>query len=54
MQRKFQWLPALLIIWNLLDIAVHVALDMAEPWRIAGNVVGIVAALVVVFGVAKP
>lgn len=26
---------------------------MAEPWRIAGNIVGIFAALVVLFGVAK-
>jgi hypothetical protein len=27
---------------------------MAEPWRIAGNIVGIAAALVVWFGLAKP
>lgn len=53
-KRKIQWFPTLLILWNIIDIAVHVALDLAEPWRIAGNIVGIIAALVVVFGVAKP
>jgi hypothetical protein len=26
---------------------------MAEPWRIAGNIVGIAATLIVLFGVAK-
>lgn len=52
--RTIPWLPIFLILWNGLDIVVHVALDMAEPWRIAGNIVGIAAALIVVFGVAKP
>jgi hypothetical protein len=47
-------LPTLLVVWNIIDIAVHVAIDLAEPWRIAGNIVGIVAALIVLFGVAKP
>lgn len=51
---KIPWLATLLILWNILDIVVHVALDMAEPWRIAGNIVGIAAALIVLFGVAKP
>jgi hypothetical protein len=52
--KKFQWLPTLIILWNLLDIIVHVGLNMAEPWRIAGNIVGIAAALIVLFGIAKP
>jgi hypothetical protein len=52
--RKIPWFATLLILWNLLDIGVHVGLDMAEPWRIAGNIVGIAAALIVLFGVAKP
>lgn len=43
----------MLSLWNILDIVVHVAIDLAEPWRIAGNIVGIVAALLVAFGVAK-
>jgi hypothetical protein len=52
--QRFLWLPTLLIIWNLIDIAVHFAFNLAEPWRIAGNIVGIVAALIVLLGVAKP
>ena len=51
--RKFQWLPILLIAWNLFDIFVHVRADMVEPLRVTGNVVGIVAGLIVLFGVAK-
>jgi len=53
-KKRFQWLPVLIILWNVIDIAVHVGLNMAEPWRIAGNIVGIVAALIVLFGVVKP
>jgi hypothetical protein len=52
--RKIKWLPTLLIVWNLIDIIVHVGLNMAEPWRIAGNIVGIAAVLIVVLGFAKP
>ena len=51
--RKIQWLPILLIIWNIFDIAVHVAVDMVEPLRVTGNVVGIAAALIVLLGFAK-
>lgn len=54
LMQKIQWFPTLLILWNILDIVVHVALDMAEPWRIAGNIVGIAATLIVLLGVAKP
>jgi len=53
-KRQFPWLATLLIVWNVFDIAVHVAIDLAEPWRIAGNVTGIAAALIVLFGLAKP
>jgi hypothetical protein len=51
--KRFQWLPALLIIWNLIDLVLHVAIDMAEPLRITGNIVGIAAALIVLLGFAK-
>jgi len=51
--KRFQWLPTLIIFWNIIDIVVHVGLNMAEPWRIAGNIIGIVAALIVFFGMAK-
>lgn len=52
-KRNIRWFPILLILWNLLDIAVHVGLNMAEPYRIAGNAVGIAAALIVWFGLVK-
>lgn len=52
--RRIQWLPTALIIWNIIDIVIHVATDLAEPWRIAGNIIGIGAALIVMLGIAKP
>ncbi|NJO06297.1 MAG: hypothetical protein HC876_12665 [Chloroflexaceae bacterium] len=51
--KKFQWLPALIIIWNLIDIAIHIAVNEVEPLRITGNIIGITAALIVLFGVAR-
>ena len=51
--RKIQWLPILLIVWNILDIVVHVVLNLAEPLRIAGNVAALVAAVVVLLGLAR-
>lgn len=51
--RRIQWLPTLLIVWNILDIAIHIALNMVEPLRITGNIVGIAAALIVLFGLAR-
>ena len=52
--KRFQWLPTLIILWNIIDIVVHVSLNMAEPLRITGNIVGIAAALMVLLGIAKP
>jgi len=51
--RKIQWLPILLIVWNLLDMGVHIVVDMVEPLRIAGNIVGLIAAVVVLLGLVK-
>lgn len=51
--RTSRWFPAVLIVWNILDIVVHVALNLSEPWRVAGNVVAVVATLIVVFGIAR-
>lgn len=51
--RKLLWLPILLIAWNLFDIVVHVAVDMVEPLRVTGNIVGIVAALVILLANVK-
>lgn len=52
-ERKFQWLPILLIAWNIFDIAVHIRADMVEPLRMTGNLVAIAAALIVLLGFAK-
>lgn len=51
--KEIQWLPILLIIWNLFDIAVHVAANEVEPLRITGNIIGIVAALIILLGIAR-
>jgi F0F1-type ATP synthase membrane subunit a len=52
-EKRFQWLPALIILWNAIDLVLHVAIDMAEPLRISGNIVGIAATLIVLFGLPK-
>ncbi len=46
-QIKSNKLVTALLVWNLFDVILHVAINMAEPWRIAGNVVGIIAAILV-------
>lgn len=53
-KQRFQWLPILIILWNIFDIAVHIAVDMVEPLRVSGNIVGIVAALIVWLRLTKP
>jgi len=52
-KRNIPWLAILLIVWNLFDIGVHVAVDLVEPLRIAGNIAGLVAAAVVLLGLAR-
>jgi hypothetical protein len=44
-KNKIQWLPILLIAWNLFDIAVHIAVDMVEVLRVSGNVLAIAVAV---------
>ena len=51
--RLSRWLPIVLIVWNVVDTAVHVAVDMVEPWRVTGNAIGIAAAVVLLLGVAR-
>jgi hypothetical protein len=51
--RRIPWLPTLLIVWNALDILLHVAVNMVEPLRVTGNIIGIVAALIVLFANVK-
>jgi hypothetical protein len=36
-ERQLPWLATLLIVWNLFDIGVHIAIDVVEPLRIAGS-----------------
>jgi hypothetical protein len=51
--RMNRWFPSLLIVWNIFDVVVHVAVDLVEPWRVAGNIVAIVAVVVVLAGAAR-
>ncbi|MEL6271239.1 MAG: hypothetical protein AAFV33_02040 [Chloroflexota bacterium] len=51
--RKHRWIPTAFIIWNLFDIAVHVGIDLVEPLRIAGNIAGLVGAVIVLAGMAR-
>jgi hypothetical protein len=51
--QNIQWLPILLIAWNIVDAGFHIAIDFIEPVRIAGNTVGVVAATIVLLGLAK-
>lgn len=46
-KNKIQWLPIIIIVWNLIDIAVHVAVDMVEVLRVSGNVLAIAVTVVV-------
>lgn len=50
---NIQWLPILLIVWNIFDFVVHIRADQVEALRVTGNIVGIAGALIVLFGVAK-
>ena len=50
---EIQWLPILLIGWNIFDAGFHIAIDFVEPVRIAGNIVGVAAAIIVLLGLAK-
>lgn len=50
---RSKWLAISIIAWNLSDAVLHVAIDMAEPLRITGNIVGIAAAVIVLLGLAK-
>lgn len=46
-------IPKILISWNLFDAILHIAVDMAEVYRISGNVVAILVAVVLSQGLAK-
>ena len=46
-------IPAVLVGWNIFDALLHVAIDMAEPLRITGNIIAIFVALAILIGAPK-
>ena len=46
-------IPAVLIGWNMFDAILHIAIDMAEPMRIAGNTIAILVAITILLGAPK-
>ena len=46
-------IPAVLVGWNMIDALLHVAIDMAEPLRITGNIIAIVVAVAILLGAPK-
>jgi len=46
-------IPVVLVGWNIFDALLHVAIDMAEPLRIAGNIIAILVAVAILLGSSK-
>ena len=46
-------IPAVLVGWNMIDALLHVAIDMAEPLRITGNIIAIVVVVSILLGAPK-
>ena len=46
-------ISAVLIGWNMFDAILHIAIDMAEPLRITGNVIAILVAVAILLGAPK-
>jgi len=46
-------IPAVLVGWNMFDALLHIAIDMAEPLRIAGNIIAILVAVAILLGAPK-
>ena len=46
-------IPAVLVGWNMFDALLHIAIDMAEPLRIAGNIIAIFVAVAILLGAPK-
>ena len=46
-------IPAVLIGWNMFDAILHIAIDMAESLRIAGNTIAILVAISILLGAPK-
>ncbi len=46
-------IPAVLVGWNTFDALLHIAIDMAEPIRITGNIIAIFVAVAILLGAPK-
>ena len=46
-------IPVVLVGWNMFDAILHIAIDMAEPMRIAGNTIAIIVAITILLGAPK-
>ena len=46
-------IPAVLVGWNIFDALLHVAIGMAEPLRITGNIIAIFVAVAILIGAPK-
>ena len=46
-------IPAVLVGWNMFDALLHIAIDMAEPLRITGNIVAVLVAVAILQGAPK-
>ena len=46
-------IPVVLVGWNMFDAILHIAIDMAEPLRLAGNTIAILVAITILLGAPK-
>ena len=46
-------IPAVLVGWNMFDALLHIAIDMAEPLRITGNIIAILVAVAILLGCSQ-
>ena len=46
-------IPAVLVGWNMFDALLHIAIDMAEPLRITGNIISVLVAVAILQGAPK-
>ena len=46
-------IPAVLVGWNMFDALLHIAIDMAEPLRITGNIVAVLVAVAILQGAPR-
>ena len=46
-------IPAVLVGWNMFDALLHIAIDMAEPLRITGNIIAVLVAVAILQGAPR-